>query len=342
MKKLALFFLCFILAFSQLFLSSCSASASDPDNSPSPFTYERRDETGYFFFSLFPAGADGKVFSDSDLESFCIEALNAFDEAYYSLSPLNPASDISKINSDAGTILGIDASVCKAINEAFALSDATGGLFLPANGAAFELLSSENEVSDEALTNAIALGGCDKFIIGEDSCEKANTGAKLYFDTFARARAFEIALNSIKERGIAYGILSLDGLVGVFGEKKGGEAFLIDVLSPDSRETIGSFSITEGYISVSHENFSPLYDIAAKDTKKAGELCAIYSADAITCSVLSHIGYANGFENITSLYPSEALSFEGIYDGEDSLKKTDGLGEEMFCEPVSPETVSSN
>ncbi len=339
MKKSALFFLCFILAFSQLFLSSCSAPAAKEEEAPSPFTYERRDETGYFSFSLYPLGADGKAIGDADLEKYCTEALSLFDETYYSLSPLNPSSDISKINSNVSRVLGIDPSVCEAIGEAFALSDSTGGLYAPASGAAFELLSSEREASEEELANASALSGCDKFTFSEDSCEKANAGAKLYFDTFARARAFEAALHYLKEADISFGILSLDGLVGVFGEKEGGEAFLIDVLSPDSKKVIGTFSLKEGYLCVSHENFPPLADISLNGEAEKGALCAAYSTDAVTCSVISHIGYANGFDSITPL-SGEELSFEAIYAEGGTVLKTEDLTDGLFTEPLPEESAS--
>ena len=174
----------------------------------------------------------------------------------------NPESELYRWNESAGggKVSPEFYSVVKTGAEIYDLSGRACDITI---GALVELWDIPNKgefVPDESeIKAALALSGFENLKIyesgGEFFVEKTLPELRLSFGGIAKGWALEETVEFIKSCGGKHIMVSFGGNVGVAGGKRDGTPWKIGVRSPrpetDSRETVGCFEITDGYIAVS-------------------------------------------------------------------------------------------
>ena len=166
------------------------------------------------------------------------------DDAYALLSKLdnqlsmyNPSSDISRINSFAGTQkIGVPSSVVEVVRDSYRLYEITGGIFNPLIGAVTKLWKinrADNSIpSPDSLENALTLSEIHNLVISEDCIFLKNKGCVLDLGGIAKGYASKKIADLFRYRGVTSGLIDLGGNIYVIGKKPSGSDWRIGIRDP--------------------------------------------------------------------------------------------------------------
>ena len=166
------------------------------------------------------------------------------DDAYallaeldHQLSMYNSSSDISRINSQAGTqSVNVPDSVVEVVRDSRRLYDVTSGIFNPLIGAVTRLWKinrADNTIpSRESLESALGLSEINNLEISDGSIYLKNKGCVLDLGGIAKGYASKKIADLFRNRGVTSGLIDLGGNIYVVGKKPDGSDWRIGVRNP--------------------------------------------------------------------------------------------------------------
>lgn len=362
MKKLLCLLTSLTICFS--FLASCEDENAYPEYHDYSFTAmdtvisvrlarnsQTEDENG-----------DTIYFEDQYLDAIGADCANIVSSIENKFSRTKETSVTWEINSDVQNLLSVDEEVISLIEKSYEIYSATGGAFDITIGTVTELwnVTADEPVvpTAEAVTEAVSHVGSDRITIEGTDIKKLDTKTKLDFGAIAKGYALGKVIEHLKSTNVKYGIVSIGGNVGVFGEKAELDEnevpvkYKVGITDPsDTTAVSGYLHIDKGFISVSgdyeryfevdknryHHIFDSKTGYPAESDIASVAVWSDYSteADAISTSL-----FVMGSEKALDFCKSGTYDFEAVFILKDgSIITTDGIKTGASFEEYVPETT---
>ena len=173
----------------------------------------------------------------TDDDKLIDDAYSLLSELDNQLSMYSPSSDISRINSQAGSErVKVNASVVEVVRDSRRLYDISGGKFNPLIGSVtrlWKINQADNTVpSSVDLTAAIALTDIENLDISDDAVFLREKGCVIDLGGIAKGYASAKLADFFRSRGVKSGLIDLGGNIYVVGKKPDGQDWKIGVRNP--------------------------------------------------------------------------------------------------------------
>lgn len=326
--------LCAVL--SVLMLCTCTVSCGKKSNYAEHVTYAMDT---YVTFRL-PNDADldlDALYEECETELARLESLmSAHDED----------SRLCDFNGGGEDILRSEDELYSVIAAACDIALATDGAYRPTIGALsllWNVTGGGPVPSADDIKKALENIGTDGISLTESAVHKENADCLIDLGGIAKGYAAQCLTEYLSASGVPYGLVSMGGNIGVFGEKPDGKLFRVGICNPLDTSGVACYlEIESGFVSVSgsYERFFEqdgviYHHILDPQTgyPSDSELLsvAVWSKDGAAADALSTALFVMGEEKTRELYDSGKLDFEAVLvssDGE--LILTDGIAEERF------------
>ena len=171
---------------------------------------------------------------DDDSLNDAFKLLQSLDA---SLSMYNPSSDISRINSMAGTaIVDVPDDAFNVIHKARELHDMTDGTFNPLIGAVTRLWKiNQNDgsiPSKESIDEAIKLTDINNLVLNDNNVFLKLKGCVIDLGGIAKGYAGDRIAQVLRDKGITSALIDLGGNICVVGKNFEGELWRVGIRDP--------------------------------------------------------------------------------------------------------------
>lgn len=267
------------------------------------------------------------------------------------LSCHDPASELYALNGDVQLLLEADETLLSVLNTAFHMRELTGGAYEPTLGALTKLwnITGGGPVpSAEAIAEALSHKGTDKLTTSGTSITKHDPAMQIDLGGLGKGYALQQILSYLASTEIPYGLVSMGGNIGVFGQKPDGMPYQIGIKDPNNTETIvGYLYIPSGFVSVSGDyerfftedgvNYHHILDPETGYPADSGlSSVAVYTQNGASADALSTALFVMGLEESMDFYNSGEVQFEAIFITEDNrIVPTAGLLEDGMFQMTS-------
>lgn len=264
------------------------------------------------------------------------------------LSCHKETSELSALNREVYLHIEVDETLLTVLNTAFQMHALTGGAYDPTLGALTKLwnVSGGGPVpTADAIAEALRHKGTDKLTSQGNSITKSDPAMQIDLGGLGKGYALQQTLSYLASTDIPYGLVSMGGNIGVFGQKTDGTPFQIGIKDPHNTSTVvGYMYIPSGFVSVSgnYERFfreeGKLYHhILDPETGYPAETglssVAVYAQNGSAADALSTALYVMGVEDGMAFYESGQVQFEAVFITEDNrIIPTPGLLEDGMLE----------
>lgn len=326
-----------ILSAALLLFVFCGCTAAETEYRD--FSYFAMDT--YITFRLSRTADDGTVLADEYLSSVADQCAAILSDIDTAISAHNPSSDVYALNADINKMLSADDDLLALLDTADRVYDLTGGAFDYTLGALSDLWNvtgSGPVPSDDDISDALSHTGVDKFSISGSAIEKLDTSAKLDFGGIGKGVAAQKVLEYLNTTDVSYGLVSLGGNIGVYGEKPEFGDYKIGIRDPnDDAGVIGYLYLTSGFVSVSgdyeryfEENGVRYHHILDPRTGYPADSgvrsVAVHTSNGASADALSTALFILGVEESMKLYHEGVLDFEAVFVTDDGrVVATPGL-----------------
>lgn len=244
------------------------------------------------------------------------------------LSCHSEISELYALNQDVHLLIDADETLLSVLDTACTISTLTHGAYDPTLGTLTDLwnVAKGGPVpKEDAITEALAHCGTDKLVIEENSVTKTDTLLQVDLGGIGKGYALQEVLSYLSSTEIPYGLVSMGGNIGVFGDKPDGTPYQIGVKDPHNTRTIvGYLYIPSGFVSVSgdYERFFRqdgvvYHHILDPDTGRPADTglssVAVYTANGTLADALSTALFVLGVEKSMALYEQGDLQFEAVF-----------------------------
>ncbi|MDD3192325.1 MAG: FAD:protein FMN transferase [Oscillospiraceae bacterium] len=274
-----------------------------------------------------------------------VEAVNQELRAFENrISAYDPASEIAKINQNAGvSYVQISEETFALLKTAKAYCAASQGLFDITIGPLADLWDITGEdphVPKEAeIQEALALVNYEDLLLREEdhSAMLRQTGQKLNLGGMAKGAAGALAMKAAKSYGIRSGYLSLGGNIFTTGRKEEGAAYRFGIRDPrgDAGDYIGVVELTDTTMATSgdyeryfEENGVRYHHILDPATGYPGDgdliSVSVICEDGGMADFLSTVLFLAGREKAMSYANAESFDFI-LIDRDKNVYLSDGI-----------------
>ncbi len=327
-----------IIALSSLLsLSGCGASEYRD------FNFFAMDT--YITLRLAAKDENGKTLSDEYLTTVADECADILAQIEGTLSAHSKNSDVYALNSGVDVMITADEMLVSLLDTADTISSLTGGAYDYTLGAVTELWNPKEGVvpSPEQILAALEHTGSGKLLIKDRTIRKLDPDTKIDFGGIGKGVAAQALLEYLYTTDVEYGLVSLGGNIGVYGEKPEYGSYKIGIRDPDNAEgVIGYMYMKSGFLSVSGDyeryfeedgvRYHHIIDPSTGYPADSGvRSVAVHTANGASADALSTALFVLGVDKSLELYNEGSLKFEAVFvtdDGEIIL--TPGITEEMF------------
>lgn len=290
-----------------------------------------------------------RLAADTDEATYQVAVQTAEDTVQAlekSLSCHDETSELSALNGSVQHFLTEDEVLRSVLDTALHICDLTGGAYDPTLGTLTDLWNVANggpvpkETSIETARSHI---GTDKLQWNDDgTITKTDPELRLDLGGIGKGYGLQMVLSQLQESGIAYGLVSFGGNIGVFGEKPDGTPFQIGVKDPhDTSSVVGYLYIPNGFVSVSgdYERYFRqdgviYHHILDSETGYPADTglssVAVYANNGAAADALSTALFVMGVEDAMDFYASGTISFEAMFITADNrILLTPGLTDQF-------------
>lgn len=236
-------------------------------------------------------------------------------------------SDTTRLNESQAGISDVSAQFSALLSYALELAADTDGAFSPTLGQLSTLwnITGGGAVPTEEQRTA-ALVHTDYRTLSVDGAAVTKTDADVQLDLggIAKGYAVEQLCTFLQSENIAWGLVSLGGNIGVFGEKPDKTEYRIGLTDPrDTSSVAGYWRIADGYIAVSGDyeryfeedgvRYHHIFDSKTGAPADSGLCCvAVHAADGATADALSTALFVMGAEEALRYYAEHPGMFEAV------------------------------
>lgn len=266
--------------------------------------------------------------SESENEKLSKECEKIFLDFEKKISRTYDLSDVFALNENIDTLVDADNDLVTLFNLSYRISDMTDGAFDSTVGPLTELwnITGGGPVPEKTkISEALEHIGYDKFSIEDKNIVKNDSKAKLDFGGIGKGYGLQLMLEYLSDKSDAYGLISVGGNIGVFGQKPEREFFKIGITSPeDADSVVGYIFIDSGFVSVSgdyqryfEENGKRYHHIL--DSKNGYPVengirsTVVYCKNGALADALSTALFVMGSERALEFYKSSDLTFEAVF-----------------------------
>lgn len=260
------------------------------------------------------------------------------------LTAHSPDGEVYALNESGAETFTVSPTLAAVLSEAVELSEHTDGAFDFTLGRLTKLwnVTGGGPVpSVRDIEEALSHVGCEGVTVvsGEDggTVSRRDTDVSIDLGGIGKGVAADALIEYLSETDVSHGLVSVGGTIGVFGEKPGGEPYLIGIRSPESaRDVIGYLRVYDGFVSVSGDyeryfeeegvRYHHILDRATGRPADSG-LCetAVYAARGAVADALSTALFVMGRDRSLELYESGGMTFEAVLVSTDgAVTATDG------------------
>lgn len=242
------------------------------------------------------------------------------------LSRTRESGDTCRMNESPDGIQDAGVHFREVLEFSLRIAEETDGAFSPAMGALTELwnVNAGGPVpSPDAVTKAMRHADYRTFSQQGTSVMKSDGEAKLDFGAVGKGYAAQKLVEYLKEQ-LEWGLVSLGGNVGVFGQKPDGTPYKIGITNPaDTAGIVGYLLIDGGFVSVSgdyeryfEENGVRYHHILDPRTGYPADSglssAAVWSKDGARADALSTALFVMGADRAMEYYEEHPGEFEAV------------------------------
>ena len=269
------------------------------------------------------------------------------------LSCHNQSSELYALNRDIHLLIETDETLLSVLETAFQMYELTGGAYDPTIGALTDLWNVNGGgpvPGEEAIAEALTHRGPENLTIDGSSVTKTDTALQIDLGGVGKGYALQEVLSYLSTTEIPYGLVSMGGNIGVFGQKPDASPYQIGIKDPHDTDTIvGYLYISSGFVSVSgdYERFFRqegvvYHHILDPETGWPADSglssVAVYTQNDASADALSTALFVMGAEEGMALYESGQVQFEAVFiTADDRIIVTPGLTEDGRFELTSKE-----
>ncbi|MBQ8401680.1 MAG: FAD:protein FMN transferase [Clostridia bacterium] len=322
------------LVFLALWLVPWLVSCSTPEQVYADSVFTGMDTA--ITLRLAKEGVDNAVLGNA-----AAEAENIVAELEGILSCHDETSELYALNQNVHLLIDADETLLSVLDTALNISELTDGAYDPTIGALTELWNVANGgpvPKEEAVAEALLHLGTDKLSIDGTSVSKTDPAMQIDLGGVGKGYALQEVLSYLASTEIPYGLVSMGGNIGVFGEKPDGEPYQIGIRDPHDTGTIaGYLYIPSGFVSVSgdyeryfRQDGVVYHHILDPETGRPADTglssVAVYTMNGASADALSTALFVLGLEESMALYESGDVQFEAVFITKDNrIVVTPGL-----------------
>lgn len=307
---------------------------------------EYRDQAIYGMDTYITLRLSTDGISDSEFKEISEEASLIIAKNEKLMSAYDSDSQLYTFNNGADMILSPDSSLLSVLDTAERMTELTGGAYLHTIGALsflWNVTDGGPVPADEDIAAAMEHLSPDCLDVTDAKITKDDSECKLDLGGVAKGYTAQEIVEFLAEKGVSYGLVSMGGNIGVFGEKKDGEAFKVGICDPaDTSAVAGYLNINSGFISVSgsyerffEENGQKYHHIIDPKTGRPAESglvsVAVWCQSGAVADALSTALFVMGEQRAIELYRSGKIDFEAVLITENGeIVLTDGIADGAF------------
>jgi thiamine biosynthesis lipoprotein len=261
-----------------------------------------------------------------DSQKAAAEAERLLLEVEDSLSRTRRSADVYRVNESIDGIADADSHFLAVLDFSLQMAEETGGAFSPAMGSLSDLWNVNGGgpvPSPEAIAEAKRHADYRVFSADGMAVMKTDRETKLDFGAVGKGYAAE-KLTEYLQQHMDWGLVSLGGNVGVFGQKPDGTPYKIGITNPkEASSPMGYLLIDSGFVSVSgdyerffDENGIRYHHILDPETGYPADSglssAAVWSRDGARADALSTALFVMGAEKAMEYYREHPGEFEAV------------------------------
>lgn len=293
---------------------------------------ELADEDGYLTDEYLASVADGCEKICTDIEATFSRTLDD--------------STTARLNTEADMMLDVPEEFTSLLTKSLMLAEMTGGAFDPTIGTLsvlWNITGGGPVPSDDSIADALGHVGYGKITVDGSTVRKADALTMVDFGGIAKGYAAQKMLEYLSKSASMYGLVSVGGNIGVFGEKPDGANFKVGIASPDDASAvIGYAFIGGGFIAVSGDyeryfisdgvRYHHIFDSSTGAPAKTDiRSAAVIASSGTLADALSTALFVMGYDEAMEFYGSGQADFEAVFVLSDGrIMTTPGLSDGGF------------
>lgn len=338
----------------ELFMIVLITGCSDTKNGYRDFNFFAMDT--YITIRLADKKDDGTKLTDEYLNSVADECASIISDLEGTLSAHSESSYVYALNSGVDVMISANETLLSILDISDTISELTFGAYDYTLGSVTELWDPKKAVvpSDDDVLNALSHTGIDKLLIANKTIRKLDPETKIDFGGIGKGVAAQMLLEYLHTTDVPYGLVSLGGNIGVYGEKPEYGNYKIGIRDPDKLDgVIGYMYIKSGFVSVSGDyeryfevdgvRYHHIIDPSTGYPADSGlRSVAVHTSNGASADALSTALFVLGVDKSLDLYNEGSLSFEAVFVTDDGkIVTTPGITDEIFELSGSNYTVES-
>ncbi len=279
-------------------------------------------------------GKDGRTLSEDDLDSVFRTCESLFAEIENACSRTIETGEVARLNHSRTGIDSENVHFLAVLTSALSFAEQTGGAYSPTVGILTELwdVNGEGHVPDDAeLQKALRHIDYRSVTVAGTTVLKSDPDVIVDLGGIAKGYAAQIIVDYLRTTDVSYGLVSLGGNVGVFGQKPDGTPFRIGVTDPsDTASLIDEIDVTEGFVAVSgdyeryfvrdgvkyHHIFDPMTGCPAVSGIRSA---AVWSTDGAAADALSTAFFVMGEDAARTFSASLDFPVRAVFTDENGV-----------------------
>ncbi len=255
------------------------------------------------------------------------------------LSAHDADSELYSVNASGESEISVSDTLRSALSEAYQAAELTGGAYDFTLGGLINLwnVAGGGPVpAQEEINAALAHIGFDKIEL--DGNTVVCSDAKVQFDLggIGKGIAADALIQHLLSTDVKYGLISVGGNIGVFGEKADGSPYKVGIKDPNHSDgVIGYLYLDEGFVSVSGDyeryfiedgvRYHHILDPWSGQPAESGlHEAAVCSTSGAIADALSTALFVMGMDKSLALY-EECGGFEAVLVTDGEVFPTSGL-----------------
>jgi len=289
----------------------------------------------YITVRLARAGVTEEQLDEAAME--CERIVKALESV---LSAHDPASELYALNHSDAEFTEISDTLEDVLATVYGIHGITDGAYDCTLGGLAELwnITGGGPVpAKEEISAVLAHTGYDKITLDEkrNTVMRPDTEIQLDLGGIGKGAAADRLIWYLETTDIPYGLVSVGGTIGVFGDKPDGTPYKIGIRDPDDPNgVVGYFLIDEGFVAVSgdyeryfeengvrwHHIFDPSTGYPADSGLRSAAVHALNGAEA---DALSTALFVMGTDASLELHENHS-GFEAVLVSDDGIVQTEG------------------
>ena len=298
------------LAISVIIICTCVVSCSKKNLNLHTFEAKIGEEP--FKATYLAEKSDGTPMTEEEISEIDSALAAAVTDSLEIFSEGN-SEGVEEINKPVDAVLDCNEELIKLVEYTYSLTETTKGAYQPVMGAVAELYTSVEEITPEALAEALTHTGNKLITIEGDIIRKSDREAKLYLDNIVAGFVLRDVSAVLASKNVVYSVITYRDSTATFGSAEEDEAVDMAVyLSGDNSTHSGVLSYNDAVATVYNSSSLVFNNNTGEKVTSEFDTIIVLSPDAVFSNVIADIVYGMSEEQIMKLYNEGYLDFEAV------------------------------